>query len=189
MKYKRDIKACAEVVERLDVTGSPTAWLAEAAARFGATTLLAHADDGVVWGRIDNGRFITPFGGGAGAELRDVTLQEARVFGKDAEVLVWREAPGTYRGRVIRRAHDGERPSWEKAFDEPNLLWGQPVRALSGGFTLLSEGAMGHEHAPPVSLEGKQRAALQVRHFVGYDEHGVARMEGSRLVGITTIKD
>ena len=40
-------------------TDSLKAWLAEKAKEYQLTTLLAHADNGVVWGKVDDGTLVT----------------------------------------------------------------------------------------------------------------------------------
>jgi CRISPR-associated protein (TIGR03984 family) len=192
MKHRREIGSCKETVQTLEVESDIIAWMARTAAQHGAETLLAHADDGIIWGRLDNGAFVTAFDAGAGAELRELTLKEARAFGPDSEVYVWRTEGGGFRSRVIRPTAQGEQPSWKSSLDEHHVLWGDDIdpEKSSDGFVRLTEGAMGHLHAPPLNSidTGREAPALQVRHFIDHDEDGVARMVGSRLVALTTIE-
>ncbi len=168
----------------------PRGWLA------GKTTpatpwLLIHADDGVIWGRREaDGSLLLSSDvfdvksryPSVAVELRTETLQQARVFGKTGEILVWRN--GTeFKAREIA---DGE-PTPEDAFEERHLLWGQGQPAPSQqGFTLLVEGEQGPCHAVPVVVKDKRRPALKVRHYIDYDSDGQAFICLSRLVDLVT---
>lgn len=151
--------------------------------------LLAHADDGVIWGRREadgslllssdvfdaKNRYPT-----IAVELRTETLQQARIFGKAGEVLVWRNGAGF----IAREIADGEQAS-EDAFDERHLLWGQGLPASSQqGFTLLVEGEQGPCHAVPLVVKDDRRPALRVRHYIDFDSDGQAFVCLSRLVDL-----
>ncbi len=154
----------------------------------GMPWLLVHADDGVIWGRrqpdgslllsSDVFDFKSRYPAIA-VELRAPTIQQARLFGKEGELLIWREGM-RLRGRIIR---DGEAAP-DTAWQEQHLLWGiahgQPVE----GFTLLVEGKQGPQQAVPLAVSGRQRAALTVRHYVAADEDGRAAIVLSRLVDL-----
>lgn len=159
-------------------TADPKAGLEEAGRNIpGPLYLLAQADDGVIWGRFENGSLLT-----RGRELRLATLQAARLFGPQAELFIWRTNEG-FAARLI----DAEPPSSEEDpawFDELHLLWGQPAGRPQDGFTPLEEGAEGLRHAPPLELVGNERAALRVRHYLDYDEMGQAYISFSRLVDL-----
>lgn len=185
----RELVPCSERVESLAVDGDPVTWLAHTARDRSLRYLLAFADDGVVWGRLDDDRLVTPYDHGVGAPLRAVTLQEARLFDEAGEVLLWRDTSGLS-ARAIGPAPDGEGPSWESAFDEPHLLWGTRFNPLPNGFTRLREGGQGLLHAPPLGTPVTFPAALRVRHYVSYAPSktpaaGLARVAASRLIGLT----
>lgn len=161
-----------------------TQWLCEMAKRHDLNYLLAHADDGVIWGKfvgeaktisISHDAFpkISP-------PLSRVTLQQARIFGENGEVLLVRS------GKVWQAFETTT--AQEKiieTFDEQHLLWGDEVREVKDGFALLGEGAQGMLHAPPVDLvigELKKRLHLTVRHWIQYDDQAQARVTKSRLV-------
>ena len=64
-------------------------WLAG----FQLTYLLAHADDGVIWGRFDDGKLTIAnqvFTKHDFPKLRLLTLQQCRIFGYQGEVLLWK---------------------------------------------------------------------------------------------------
>jgi CRISPR-associated protein (TIGR03984 family) len=165
-------------------------WLTAKATQ-GMPWLLVHADDGVIWGRCGaDGSLLLSSDvfdvksryPSVAVELRTETLQQARIFGKIGEILVWRN--GTeFKAREIA---DGE-PTPEDAFEEQHLLWGQGQPAPSQkGFTLLVEGEQGPCHAVPAVVKDRRRPALKVRHYADYDSDGQAFICLSRLVDLVT---
>ncbi|MEM9758088.1 MAG: CRISPR-associated protein Csx19 [Pseudomonadota bacterium] len=196
----RTLTICNECAAPLDVDADAVAWLGATARDLGLRYLLAHADDGVIWGLRDSDAFATPYPA-VGAQLRTVTLQEARLFDERGEVLLWRDGVDRFRARVIRPVQESEVPTWSQAFEELHLLWGdQPdpnVDNPAEVFTPLREGAQGLRHAPPMpglTVEALP-LALRVRHYVTFapalDEKatgagtspGLARIAASRLLG------
>jgi CRISPR-associated protein (TIGR03984 family) len=184
-----------EVTVGADFGADPRAWLA-AQMTEGMPWLLAHADDGVIWGRREpDGALILSSDVFKEAErypaiavpLSAKTLQQARIFGPQGELLLWR----TDSGFSARCIDDGPHPPDDALSDkgEPYLLWGrgrvdvletrEPER-----FVLISEGQQGVRHAPPKLVTGKRRLALKVRHYVDYDDQGQARIALSRLVDL-----
>ena len=165
---------------------NPRAWLAQQMSA-AMPWLLAHADDGVIWGKRQPDRRLLLSSDvfpntDVAVALRAVTLQQARVFGPAGELLIWRTEAG-FAGRFIEDATI----SLESLPDEQHLLWhqGNPVKVDSiAGFALLQEGARGQRHAPPVIPSGSRRPALIVRHYVDYDDAGQAYIALSRLVGL-----
>ena len=153
--------------------------------------LLAHADDGVIWGkRQPDGKLVLSSDvfedpaeyPSVAVKLRAETLQEVRVFGPAGEMRLWRTAKG-FAARLL--TDDGV--GLEALPDEKHLLWhqGRPVEVSQDtGFALLQEGARGQRHAPPVIPQGKQRPKLVVKHYVDYDPEGQAYIALSRLVGV-----
>lgn len=169
---------------------APAAWMQTQAKQYGFTYLLAHADDGVIWGKFDAGSL--KISGDVFPEvkvaLRAATLQQARLFCKTAELLVWKSGQ-SWKARLI--ADETGKPP-DCLPDEQYLLWGTlGGKGKNGdGFTLLFEGEQGLQHAPPKTGLGKDdRVALVVRHYVEYDdETGQARIGLSRLVDLVAIK-
>ncbi|HOD04504.1 MAG TPA: CRISPR-associated protein Csx19 [Anaerolineaceae bacterium] len=164
----------------------PRTWLAQQMTE-DMPWLLAHAYDGVIWGKRQRDGTLLLSGdvfpnADIAVALRVETLQQARVFGEAGELLVWRTEAG-FVGRLIEDSTIG----LEKLPDESHLLWhqGSPVKVDStAGFALLQEGAQGQRHAPPVIPSGRRRPALKVRHYVDYDDEGQAFIALSRLVGL-----
>ncbi len=169
-------------------------WFVEQAAhdqkKLGLRWLLAHCMDGVIWGELrdDNVLHLScdqnafPI---RGLALRKATLQQARFFGPQAELLVWR-GPQSQWHTTLRRDDQGEAI---EIIDEQHVLWGNRLAstaAQQNGFIQIAEGSQGIVHAPPISIipSDTQRAALQVRHYLHEDQAGVVRICASRLMGL-----
>jgi CRISPR-associated protein (TIGR03984 family) len=150
--------------------------------------LLAHFDDGVLWGRrASDGSLLTSFdvagdlgmSSNALPEPRLTTLQQAFIFGGTDEVRLWRDDDDGWQARRIAdpegadRFHSDKKP-W---LDEEQLLWGDQVVAASEEFefTRLREGRQqGLEHCVPLFIEQEKlsyerRVRLLVRHYITYD--------------------
>lgn len=159
------------------------------------TYLLAHADDGVIWGRFDNGKltianevFTKPdfdF-----PPLRLSTLQQCRIFGENTEVMLWKMGQN-WKARLINDQHLSDKDY----IPEDQILWGTQQEGESKqDFTLVSDGSQGLKHGVPLinipfSREKNnlhRPIRLQVRHYIDYDDSGVARIYLSRLVDLTT---
>jgi CRISPR-associated protein (TIGR03984 family) len=162
-------------------------WLERVAVEHRLTWLLAHCEDGTIWGVVQTGRLelsSEAFPQGALA-LRWEALVQARLFGEGGEVLVW-PGPAGWQAR-LRDDTGGE--SVER-IDEAHLLWGtaseDPARTVAP-FTQLVEGRQGTRHAPPLAgaLQGEQRASLLVRHYLEEDvTTGAVHIVDSRLVAL-----
>lgn len=154
---------------------------------------LAHCDDGVTWGRYDADAKVWRLGNQVASDssppIRQDWLQELRLFGVQAEVLIWRSEDGL-RGRVLR---DGEaqasgntsnplRPS-----DEARIVRGRMVRrALDHDFTHVAD-ITGAEQVLPLKVTQEQlqqgSVRLVVRHYFEQDpETGTVRVVATRLV-------
>ncbi|MBD2295129.1 TIGR03984 family CRISPR-associated protein [Anabaena sphaerica FACHB-251] len=155
--------------------------------------LLAHADDGVIWGKFQNGELITTtepvklFPECDFPTLRKETLQQCRIFGHKSEVMIWK-TDGGFKARLIE---DEEKTEF---IPELQILWGTHGEHHPNGFTLLWDGSQGLQHAVPftdIELEEKENGKLKnkvrliVRHYIDYDDSGVARIYLSRLVDLT----
>ena len=163
--------------------------------------LLAHCDDGVVWGKCDEGTWqlsSKPFPD-VSPELSVENLQQLRLFGKEVEVLIWRAENG-FQGRVLV---DAEVPETEKAELWPKqenqiLIGDRLLKGPTDGFSLVGE-AGGARHAVPVHCKGedfKRRERpywplrLTVKHYLTQDEDtGMVRIAASRLIGVYNVKN
>ncbi len=163
----------------------PASWLHEKAEKYRLAYLLAHADDGVIWGRLGAGGTLVLSGDAfkeVKVELRGKTLQQARLFGPRGELLVWRTEAG-FDARLIL---DG--PLLRTALEETQWLWGRGLKTFNG-FTLMSEGRQGLLHAVPVKNKLEKRLGLRVRHYIECDDHGQSFIALSRLVCFKRVLD
>lgn len=193
MKRKIAQRQCQ--IRSIPVNGDPdlNVWLSAQAQTYGLTTLLAHADDGIIWGQVRDGKLhlSSEYFPRVSPPLRTVTLQEARLFGPSAEAHLWCDEDGCWQACLVQ---DGSGQHVE-AFDEYQMLWGTKCEDEKGGFTLVSDGEMGHRHAPPVpgdNLRFDQNRQcrplrLQVRHYLAADDDtGLMYVNLSRLVAVLT---
>lgn len=202
---KRVLKECAASVRSISADGLDTpaqlkTWLEAQAKVYDCTTLLAHAEDGVTWGRFDvtpdKTTLLTGFeaeGGGTqcySAALNPDTLWQARLFGGHAEVLVWREQGvlnATWQARVIEDKAQVN-VLYCQCFDEGQLLLGSEGAPVGEtGFTRMREGSAELVHVLPIlvqKVDRQHRVRLMVRHYLAQGEP-LARVAATRLVGIT----
>jgi CRISPR-associated protein (TIGR03984 family) len=174
-------------------------WLEEQAKSHQLLYLLAHAEDGIIWGRFEVESFDLETSDRAFSEckfscLRLSTLQQCRIFGEAGEVLLWNDR-GVWRSRLILQSQVSELIAQQKIglIPEPQILWGTQGKT-NGNFTLLSDGSQGLQHAVPIAVEeGYFRkdknelyrpVRLEVHHYFCYDSDGVARIFLSRLVSL-----
>lgn len=185
-------------------------WLQDQAQAHHLKYLLAHADDGVIWGIFDTNYSLTTsydvFEKGENnhssnsskntfnpVSLRLCTLQQCRLFGATTEVMLWKGGENynvaqSWRARYIK----DEGFEKEDFISENQILWGTQVEEMKDGFTLLSDGSQGLQHAvpiPEITLDPSETmhrpVRLCVRHYVDYDNDGLARIYLSRLVDLT----
>lgn len=177
-------------------------WLQKQAKEYDSKYLLAHADDGVIWGYFkdneDKKELVTADSVFHQlAKLRLPTLQQCRIFGGTTEVMLWCvgdqwQIDQTWQARFIRDEHLSD-----KAYiSECQILWGTQAEDIREEFTLVSDGSQGLRHAVPltnISFESDPErkklyrpVRLSVRHYIDYDNDGLARIYLSRLVDLTT---
>ena len=175
--------------------------------------LLAHATDGVIWGRLttENGEKRLVLSCDAGfdeitAKLDINTLEQARLFNQSGEIRVWRTEDG-FNARWIEDKADADYfdDPHDKPYDESRyLLWGtHRIGDEKKGFTLVRHGQEGLLHAVPgqwdlpqydeTQLEkqpgAKRPLALSVRHYFDYDEMGQAYIALTRLVALNQLEE
>ncbi|MGH7456835.1 MAG: type III-D CRISPR-associated protein Csx19 [bacterium] len=169
----------------------PRAWLEQQAEACELHYLLAYADDGVIWGKFDEQYKLTLSGEVIDAvkvELRADTLQQARVFDTEGELLIWKAA-NSFKARQISNEENVN----AEYVDEDFILWGTETKRR-GVFTLLTDGEQGLLHAPPATKDqGKEkRLALVVRHYIGYDDENSIdglQKEGQACVILSRLVD
>jgi CRISPR-associated protein (TIGR03984 family) len=168
-------------------------WIEERSKVNQLTYLLAHADDGVIWGKFQDCKLITttePFKLFPKCDfplLREETLQQCRIFGDKSEVMIWKTNEG-FKARLIQDKNLKN----DDYITENQILWGTHGKHHENGFTLLWDGSQGLKHAVPftdIELgengELKNKVRLIVRHYIDFDDSGVARIYLSRLVDLT----
>jgi len=167
------------------ITGSGEAPITD-----GVELLLAYCYDGVTWGRLDHNasgwRLASlPFPGRA-PEPTEQNLLELRLFGKELEVLIWRDGR-SFLGRTLRdQAWDLEHLH---PIDENWILLGDRLlEGPKGGFSRVGSPAGAEQVVPvEVSEEAFQKSPwplrLHVRHYLeSDDETGAVRIAATRLV-------
>ncbi len=179
-------------IDFTDFEKDPRQWfINQAQAHGGLHYFLAHDDDGVIWGHIADGQLL--LSGEAFSEvdvpLRALTLQQARLFDTDGELLVWR-GDGKWNGRFL----NDDNIHKKNILNETHRLWGEASDppGPQGGFTLMRDGVQGLLHAPSIELSDPEprqgrRAGLCVRHYLDYDEQGQAYIALSRLVSLVEL--
>ena len=157
--------------------------------------LLAHADDGVIWGRWEGNELITSHDvvPTLAPPLRLVTLQQLFLFGSSDEVRLWRDDDcATTRWRARRISDSAPDDVIDDVINESQILWGSKLEAIAGQpFTHVWEEVsnFGMHHVVPFEVSPddleKRRLRLLVRHYITPDEQtGEARITHSRLVGL-----
>jgi len=170
-------------------------WLEQQAADLDVRWLLAHAEEGVQWGRVvrsEEGVQLELSPEGVRELLAPAKLWDVRLFGPTAEVFLWRTEAGGFAARWIEDA-DEANVTWKDAIDEPYLLLGKSGRHIGvpPEWTQLTEGHDGalYQHVIPgrARLDGDgstgalaSPVALRVRHYV--TPNGTATIVASRLV-------
>ncbi|HAN75612.1 MAG TPA: TIGR03984 family CRISPR-associated protein [Planktothrix sp. UBA8407] len=186
-------KLHCELIEDAQSISDLVKWLEEKARQYELKYLLAHADDGVIWGQFRGENFQLVTSGDDHvfpqlAKFRLSTLQQCRAFGDKAEVMLWK-VDKTWKARLINDEYLLKLK--ETYICEKQILWGTQPEAEKNDFTLVSDGSQGLKHAVPLPdikdkfKEGKRPLRLTVRHYIDYDkETGVARIYLSRLVDL-----
>ena len=193
-------KLCEEIAELPD-RETLRSWIEEQASKHKLPYLLAHADDGVIWGRFDAGKLkiaseVNDRRFNQFPALRLNTLQQCRIFGPAGEIFLWKRS-GEFKARGLLEPEKAI--GKENIISEQQLLWGTHGVVQCDSFTLLRDGAQGLKHAVPVA-EGLllaedtklafNKPCLKVNHYIEYDEDGLARISLSRLVdlGLVDVK-
>lgn len=178
-----------EVPENFDLKK----WLETQASKYQLNYLLAHAEDGVIWGKFQNGTLETSDSVFPQlAKLCLLTLQQCRIFGENSEVMLWRD-DDKFKARLVEDTHLNK----EEYISENQIIWGTQAEQISGGFTLVSDGSQGLRHAVPlidIPFDSNQKLyrplRLCVRHYLDEDrETGLVRIYLSRLVNLKIEKE
>ena len=149
--------------------------------------------DGVVWGRIDAGRWVLAseaLPNSCGTPNHD-GLMQARLFGPNTEAYVWRDAD-THELRA-RSLTDSAEPSVHtlRPADAALLVLGDRVVDGRDGFTLMAE-ANGRRVVVPLEVDPSLAPGrhwpvrVNVRRYFTQLDSGAVRVAASRLVNIWT---
>ncbi|MDA0211211.1 MULTISPECIES: CRISPR-associated protein Csx19 [unclassified Desertifilum] len=162
-------------------------WLDAHAQTYHLKYLLAHADDGIIWGHfrqenLNISNCVLP----QSPLLRLATLQQCRVFSQVGEVMLWKFS-GEWKARFISDLKINP-------IIENQILWGtHGYKREHKGFTILKDGSQGLKHAVPITDIEVDKAEklvqpvrLTVYHYIDYGDNGIARIHLSRLVDLTT---
>jgi CRISPR-associated protein (TIGR03984 family) len=175
----------------LDLVTTPTPAAHEV---YDLAWLLAHCDDGVVWGRRQGGnwRLSSAVFPEVSPEPRRENLQQVRLFGLLREVLIWK-ADGGWLGRELADTETLAGEPLRPEEQEYVLLGDRVLSPAKEGFTLVGDGR-GSRHAVPLACDEGQFGQdperrwplrLQVRHYFAADPRsGVVRVAASRLVHV-----
>jgi CRISPR-associated protein (TIGR03984 family) len=155
---------------------------------------LAHCDDGVTWGVYEqqarSWRLGSEVVAAVSPTIRRESLQELRLFGELAEVLIWRTDEGLS-GRLLRDR--GDAPEALRPFDESRILRGDSASACRDGFSHVADRAGAEQVVPLVVTDDDlqaRRARLAVRHYCEQDaETGAVRIAATRLVSLRKEED
>lgn len=160
----------------------------------GRNFLLAHCDDGVIWGRRVADELLTShdLAPEISPLLRLTTLQQLFIFGEDEVTKDWYGEARLWRGERSWEESIVRQNPTDDCFDEDQVLWGTEVVTLENpqGFTRVCEKQQqGLEQVVPITVTPQElqqrRLKLRVRHFIKRDdETGEARIYLSRLVTV-----
>ena len=189
----REIKPCKVTCEPVTVNIETDLgdWLVKNAPET-AVSLLAFDLDGLIWGKIESGTLFIAHE--YSVPLQADTLQEARLFGKNGELHVWRVGDNLQAQTIT----DDLNGKGNEYIDESQILWGDHAEPIGGSeFSLMSDGVQGLYHAVPLPSEaiptkkdgGYRPLRLLVRHYLVEDDLGQARIGFSRLVKVTAMKE
>ncbi|TZE82166.1 CRISPR-associated protein Csx19 [Calorimonas adulescens] len=181
MNDLKDAKSFDSYIDEINDTESLIKSINDIGLRYNANYMLAFFFDGVVWGKMIDGRF--SFSSGIvenSPEINYEKLIECRIFGRECEVFLRKNDNKLY-GSVSKDGEDYEEHEY--------MLWGQRKGKNGGvinGFTVVVENR-GIRHAVPVTIDYPDNdfvVKLVVRNSIDYDEDGQAYYSGGRLCDI-----
>jgi CRISPR-associated protein (TIGR03984 family) len=163
-------------------------WIEKYGEKYKFEYLLAHAEDGIIWGKFDNSKLKIANNTFPAycPKLRLLTLQQCRIFGKSVEILLWKTKQ-KWNARLTQDDPNQDFP------EEAQILWGTKIELEGEDFTLLADGSQGLKHAVPLkdlssyfsTDEMYRPIRLIVKHYIDYDNKtGIARISLSRLVSL-----
>lgn len=173
----------ATAIATLPAEGNIRAWL-ESQMNKDRATLLAFADDGVIWGFWDEKTLTTAHEVDASCPLlQEKTLQQAFIFGKESEVRLFRDELGTWQALELKDT--GE------VIIESQILWGDKPAADQPGHAIFQRLSAERKGIPEqlIPVQGRLNedtaVRLEIHHLVNYTEAGEAYIAISRLAGLS----
>lgn len=170
-------------ISTLPQNGDIRTWIEAQMSEKGLQTLLAFADDGVIWGTLDDNKLLTSHDiDPSYAELQELTLQQAYLFSTATEVRLFRDELGNW--KAIQIEDEGE------IIYESQILWGDKANENSTHPAFISLLA-NRKGIPPQlipvkgSLKEDECVRLALHHKVEYTEAGEAYIAISRLAGLS----
>lgn len=152
--------------------------------------LLAHCDDGILWGKWDSGwKLATSAFNFCPTLQRDGSnVQQLRLFGDDEELLLWRTSDGL-KGRVLKDSQiptdESLKPSVEKV-----IVMGNKVEESVGDFSRVTDLSGRWQILPWSISKANERYPLRlvIKHYYEKDDcTGAVRIAGSRLVQLKEV--
>lgn len=207
MRHPRNLRYKSASLDLTGLDDDLVTWLESQAAEANLgpqVWLLAHAFDGIIWGyinRMGKLQLSTDTKPSTSPPLASLTLMEARLFGANGEIHLWRNQDASTDSLfnacyVWDVAGDAVTEEHGDAFDEFQLLWGTEAEGAYNGFTLLNDGQEGLRHAVPIEVPAStfdakrpsyRPVSLCVRHYLDYRaDTGESYIAMARLVGIQT---
>lgn len=187
-KWERKAESVQATINTHQIDINPIEWIVTNAQS--DDLMLAHALDGVIWGRFINDRWATP---STSPPLQLATIQQIRVFNAKYEYHLWKRRGDKW---MVRKIVDGNGDAGQnyKIIDEDQILFGTSNHLYEEHFSHMTQGEEGLVHAVPVPFETdsintdrqpNKRAVLQVRHYLEPDQHtAVTTIIANRLVTI-----
>lgn len=162
---------------------SLTEWIAAFPSQAGAPAwMLAFADDGVIWGKAENGAGLL-----TSVPLDVETLQSLHLFGEKGELRVWKQ-DGALTACWLK-----DQPGVEY-FDQSYMMWGTQVEEPGEVFSLVADGRQGLRHAVPFSLKKADNLSshplrLVGRSYLAEDADGQVFVSASRLLKLLDTRE
>ena len=158
----------------------------------GLAFLLAQCEDGILWGALRGGRWVTSHDAlpEHAVELRIPTLMELRLFGNDREIFLWRKG-SSFCGRVLGDPDTSANRALTP-IDRAVVLIGDRFVAANEAlsFSTVAD-ATGSRHVVPLLCrEGdftgfRLPLRMRVRHYLEtVDRTGEVRIAASRLASV-----
>lgn len=203
---KREIKKTGQQVDQPTIAPTDVEseqalrnWLITNAAA-DAQWLLAHTDNGIIWGKIEAGKLTTSFDvfpddTRPETPLEPIMLQACRLFGPASELMLWKENDGWKTRRYMDNGESSESSSAVDYMDESQIMWGTFSDGEQEGFTRVVDGAQDLQHTVPLTdipftsdgAEMYRPLRLGLRHYLTENHDGTVSIGASRLQDLRAV--